>query len=151
MAGDSVTPAMVAKLKKRISTTKGLFTRTETKIKTLQVKGNESVGNTLLQKLDTYALEVADLYEELIDMVDEKEKSALEDIMNALDVDYHHRATTCLMQFTALPVDFPAGPATRQAVEAREAPPRVQFREQQGLRPALLLVTSSMSECILVG
>ena len=49
MAGDSVTPA-VAKLKKRISTTTGLFTHTETKIKTLSVKGNESVGNTLLQK-----------------------------------------------------------------------------------------------------
>ena len=95
MAGDSVIPS-VTKLKKRIATAKGLFTRTETKIKTLQVKGNESVGNTLLQKLDTYAQDVNDLYDELLDIVDDKDRRNLEDDMNAIDVDHHYRATSCL-------------------------------------------------------
>ena len=59
MTGNSANPS-VAKLKKRIATSKGLFTRTETKLRSLTVKGNENVGNTLLEKLDTYAREVND-------------------------------------------------------------------------------------------
>ena len=128
-AGDSVNLpplVVVAKLKKKIATAKGLFTRTETKIKTLQVKGNETLGNTLLEKLDTYSQEVNDLYDQWVDILGEREKSSVEDIMNAVDIDHHHRATACLMQFTALPVELsPQGPGTRPP-GARE-PPRIQF------------------------
>ena len=76
MAGDSVNSS-VTKLKKCFATAKGMFTRTETKLKTLQVKGNESVGNTLLQKLD--------IVSRLLEMVSETERPPIEDIMNVVD------------------------------------------------------------------
>ena len=146
--GDSAnpSPADIVRMKKKISTTKGLFTRTETKIKTLQVKGNESVGNTLLEKLDAYTLETFQLYDELLEVVDPEEKSAIEDTMNAIDVDHCRRATSCLIFFTSLPVPFPTGVATRSMTGEVNTQPRIQFRKQQGLRPTLLMVTSSMAE-----
>ena len=146
--GDSAnpSPAEVARMKKKIATTKGLFTRTETKIKTLQVKGNESVGNTLLEKLDAYALETFQLYDELLEVIGPEEKSIIEDTMNAIDVDHCRRATSCLVFFTSLPVAMPTGVATRSTTGEANTQPRIQFREQQGLRPALLMVTSSMAE-----
>lgn len=47
--------------------------------------------------MDTYVREVNELYDDLLEMFNEDERTDLEDTMNAVDVDHHHRASSYLL------------------------------------------------------
>ena len=104
--------------------------------------------------MDNYAVEVLSLFNQILEICEEEDVSKVEDEMNAVDVDHHQRTTAAQSFFTSLPVDLDlqVGATTRgasrahQAQQAQPETPRVQFKEQQGLRPPLLMLTSTMTE-----
>ena len=134
---EPTTAAEVARLKKKIAITKGLFTRKETNVLALRAKGNESNSTALLSEMRKRMEEMYELYSELIEVCPLIDKHIHEEDFHVTDLDMEARQIACQTWIMDLPVSVPSGVTTRAgtntgpAASPRSDVPR--FREQQGL------------------
>ena len=137
---------------RRISNEKGQFTRRETKIMTMVEKGDGAIANSDLFELDKKAEIILNLFHELIESCPADEISAHGAAKAKADDDMNKRQIECMKHVMSLPMVFDSGLGTTRSGTAAAAnslsanTSRITFREQTGLRPDILQVSSTMTE-----
>ena len=137
---ESVSAAEVSRLKKKIAVTKGLFTRKEMTVLALRAKGNESNSTALLSEMRKRMEEVYELYSELVEVCPLVDKATHEEAFHIADLDMEERQIACQTWFMNLPITAPSGVTTRAGTSTGIRADSPRFREQQGLRPPLLVL-----------
>ena len=134
-------PAEIAAIRQRITTFKQLFTRKETRVLATKCTGHESIPKAMLQDMDEKVIEILELSNQLV-IVDSSKTS--QEAVDALDKDLTARQIRCEAWINGLPVELPGG-STPVTTRSSSTPQR-QFKEQVGLRPGKLDLTTSMME-----